>query len=189
VNDVLGFARIEAGALRYRREDVPLRPLLERLEAVVEAEVGRRGQVYTNAVCDASLVVQGDAERIEQVLINLLSNALKYTAAGGTISVRCQADADVVRIHVADTGCGIEADRLEHVFEPFVRVGPRSLVGGDGIGLGLAISRDVARAMDGDVTAVSQPDRGSIFTLTLPRGGTVSAAAAGATPEPADARR
>jgi signal transduction histidine kinase len=104
------------------------------------------------------------------VLINLLTNAAKFTPTGGTVRITCAEADGTVRLEVADTGIGIAADSLERIFEPFVQV-DRSLTrrDRDGVGLGLAISRDLARRMNGDLTVTSVPGEGSRFTLTLPR--------------------
>jgi signal transduction histidine kinase len=170
INDVLNFARLEADEVRFDVRDVAVDALLAELDVMIEPQVLARGQLYTCRGCGPELTVRGDAERIEQILVNLLSNAIKYTPAGGSIAVGCQADAERVRIHVADTGCGIEVDKLETIFEPFVQISGSSRAGSDGVGLGLAICRDLARAMAGEVEAASEPGRGSIFTLVLPRG-------------------
>jgi signal transduction histidine kinase len=116
------------------------------------------------------LLVRADRDKLDQVLINLLSNAIKFTASGGQIRVRCDATPTEVRIHVSDTGCGIPADKLHLIFEPFVQVhaSPRSAAS-EGVGLGLSISRDLMHSMGGDLTVASEPGRGSTFTAILPR--------------------
>jgi signal transduction histidine kinase len=94
---------------------------------------------------------------------------VKFTPAGGRISVTCEAaGADAVAVRVADTGVGIAREQLGRVFDPFVQVGRRLTTPGEGVGLGLAISRDLARGMGGDLSAESAPGAGSAFTLTLP---------------------
>jgi signal transduction histidine kinase len=114
-------------------------------------------------------VARADAEKVRQVLLNLLANAVKFTDAGGRVSLACEAEAGVVRVRVADTGRGIAPDQLERIFEPFVQVDRhRTHASQQGVGLGLAISRDLARGMGGDLTAESTPGVGSTFTLTLP---------------------
>jgi signal transduction histidine kinase len=113
--------------------------------------------------------VRADADKVRQILVNLMSNAIKYTSAGGSVDVACEGDSKHVRILVRDTGIGIPREKLQVVFEPFVQL-DRSLTSTkEGSGLGLAISRDLARAMGGDLIAESSVGRGSIFVLTLPR--------------------
>jgi signal transduction histidine kinase len=101
-------------------------------------------------------------------LLNLLSNSVKFTPPNGRIDVRCQQQDGRVFIHVSDTGIGIAADRVDAVFEPFVQVHRSLTEPTGGVGLGLAISRDLARAMGGDLRATSEVGRGSTFTLDLP---------------------
>jgi signal transduction histidine kinase len=114
--------------------------------------------------------VRADAARLRQILVNLLGNAARHTPAGGTVAVDAAADGAGVRLHVRDTGVGIAADQLERIFEPFARVHDRRAAPTEGTGLGLTISRALARGMQGDVTVVSAPGAGSTFTVTLPRG-------------------
>lgn len=112
--------------------------------------------------------VLADPERVGQIFLNLLSNAVKFTPAGGTVRLRCEPDGDMLAFRVSDTGIGIPADRIDSIFDPFVQVNARLTRTEDGIGLGLAISRDLARGMGGDLTVESEMGVGSTFTLTLP---------------------
>jgi signal transduction histidine kinase len=114
--------------------------------------------------------VRADQERVRQILLNLLTNAIKFTDAGGSVTVACGCSDDTVWLSVTDTGRGIEPDKLQRIFEPFVQV-DRHLtnVSQQGVGLGLAISRDLARRMDGDIAVESELGRGSTFILSLPR--------------------
>jgi signal transduction histidine kinase len=126
---------------------------------------------YTGA--PAGCTTRADAERVRQIVLNLLSNAVKFTRAGGCVVLGCDViTGGPMRITVSDTGRGIPPDKLEAIFEPFVQVG-RALAPGEhaGVGLGLAISRELARRMAGDLTVVSVHGEGSTFTLTLPAGG------------------
>jgi signal transduction histidine kinase len=118
------------------------------------------------------MLVRADREKLTQVLLNLLSNAIKFTPSGGRIRVEFSIDADspqVALISVSDTGIGIPKDKHEAIFEPFVQVqtGPTRAV--EGAGLGLAISRELARGMGGDVTVRTGEGSGSVFTLSLQR--------------------
>jgi len=112
--------------------------------------------------------VWGDRDKIQQILINLVSNSIKFTAAGGTIAVKCERLDGHVSFQVSDTGKGIPGDKLAEIFDPFVQVNPKFTRPQDGVGLGLAISRDLARGMGGDLTATSEVGVGSTFTLCLP---------------------
>jgi signal transduction histidine kinase len=113
--------------------------------------------------------VWADREKTHQILINLVSNAVKFTRSGGRISVECEASDDEVHFDVSDTGEGVPESKLASIFEPFVQVKTGFTREHDGVGLGLAISRDLARMMHGDLTVKSTVGKGSRFTLSLPR--------------------
>jgi signal transduction histidine kinase len=169
INDVLNFARLEAGRLELRDDRVPLAGVLEALDALVRPQVAARGLVYECRVDDAAPAVCGDADRIQQILLNLVSNAIKFTDPGGRVEVRVGTHSGQAAVRVQDTGRGIPPDKLEEIFDPFVQVDRhRTEQSQQGVGLGLAISRDLARSMAGDLTAESTPGEGSTFTLLLP---------------------
>jgi signal transduction histidine kinase len=113
--------------------------------------------------------VRADREKTQQILLNLLSNALKFTGPGGSVTIGCEVVENQVRIRVQDTGRGIPGDYRERIFHPFVQVDVGLSGRQEGTGLGLAISRDLARAMGGDLTVESVEGEGSTFTLTLMR--------------------
>ena len=166
IDKLLTFSKVEARRLEIRFEDVPVHDVLAGIDPLVRPQVSAKHLELARDDCDAALSVRADREKLDQILVNLLSNAIKFTAPGGSIQVGCAADDDSVRLHVRDTGCGIPADQLEMVFQPFVQVGDQS---GHGFGLGLPISRELARAMNGDLTVTSKLGDGSTFTLTLAR--------------------
>ena len=176
VTDVLNFARIDAGQVDYRLADVELAPVVADLEPLVGPQLAAKGLAFDHDACAADTPgrphrVRADPEKLRQVLLNLLTNAIKFTDAGGRVTLACETDAGggVTRVRVTDTGRGIPADQLERIFEPFVQVDRhRTHESQQGVGLGLAISRDLARGMGGDLTAESTPGIGSTFTLTLP---------------------
>lgn len=174
INDVLDFARVEAGRLNYVIEDVALDDALRAAESATSPLIHARRLTLERTPCPAGLTVRADPGRLRQVLLNLIGNAAKFTPAGGRITLACDAEGDIARIHVTDSGPGIPADRLEAVFAPFVQADTPLTRKHGGIGLGLAISRDLARAMNGDVTVHSVPGQGSTFTVTLPRAGSGS---------------
>jgi signal transduction histidine kinase len=171
VNEVLNYAKLEAGRVRYDLVDVPVYGAIREAEGLVAPQAQAKGLTLTTGECPPTLAVRADAEKLRQVLVNLLSNAVKFTERGGArIVVECAPDTPVVAVHVRDTGIGIPADKLESIFEPFVQVRAGLTRPAEGTGLGLAISRDLARGMGGDLTAESTPGVGSTFTLTLPQG-------------------
>lgn len=132
--------------------------------------LAQRGLTCTYDGADPTVTIVADREKVEQILLNLLSNAAKFTPRGGHVTMLATAHAATVEISVADTGVGIPADKLTTIFEPFVQVSSTLTREHEGTGLGLAISRELARAMGGDVTAASTERAGSTFTLTLTRG-------------------
>lgn len=172
ITDILEFARLDSGQVKVRSEVVLIRDVVARAEMLVRVQVRDAG--LTLAVeCDGDPTVIADANRLQQILLNLLTNAIKFTPAGGAITISCTSEPDRVRIHVRDTGIGIDPAALQRVFSPFVQLGagfPRPAAS-RGVGLGLAISRDLARAMNGDVTAESTSGAGSTFTIDLPAAG------------------
>jgi signal transduction histidine kinase len=135
----------------------------------VEPQVRASRLAFHYRPCDLELCVRADPDKVRQVLLNLLGNAVKYTPEGGVVTVECEADARRVRIHVRDTGTGIRPERLPFIFDPFVQ-GERALNRPDeGVGLGLAISRELAHGMGGELMVASEPGVGSTFTLVLDR--------------------
>ena len=169
LDDILTFARAEAGALTVSVETTPLEGALARAELIVGPQFQRGGVTYARDPSVAGATVRADPDRLQQILLNLLGNAAKFTPSGGTVTVRCTRDDAVMKIQVVDTGRGIPADRLGEIFEPFVQV-DRELDAKKqkGMGLGLAISRELARAMKGDLVVESIVGVGSTFTVSLP---------------------
>jgi PAS domain S-box-containing protein len=171
INDILSFAKLEAGQVELDVGHVALPHTLGEVEALVAPQMAAKALRYASDVRVPELAVRADPERLRQILLNLLGNAIKFTPEGGRIAVTCDADASRVVIHVRDTGVGIPREALERIFDPFVQVGRDLRAPSDGVGLGLAISRDLARRMGGDLTADSRVGEGSTFTLLLPRAG------------------
>jgi PAS domain S-box-containing protein len=170
INEVLNYARVESGAVGYQLTDVPVAEITRAAETLVAPQIRSKGLALEPSECDpADLTARADRDKLEQVLLNLLSNSVKFTERGGHIHVRCSAAGDRVQIRVRDTGIGIPPEKIETIFEPFVQVGPALSRPTEGAGLGLAISRDLARGMGGDLTAESTLGEGSTITLTLPR--------------------
>jgi PAS domain S-box-containing protein len=169
INDIMNFARLETGRVTFHHEDVLVAELLATIKAVTEPQTRAKGLAYHVTECDPTLTVWADAEKTRQILINLVSNAIKFTKPGGRLTLECAVADGGVHVHVRDTGQGIPPDRLADIFEPFVQVNPSFSRAHEGVGLGLAISRDLARAMHGDLTVESSLGSGSTFSLVLPR--------------------
>ena len=169
INGVLNYSRLEAGAVHYAVQDVALDEALATCEALVAPQVTAKRLALAFGGCDPALTVRADAEKLQRIVLNLLTNAVKFTEPGGHVTLGCAPRIGAVAITVADTGHGIPAEQLERIFEPFVQVDARLTRTQEGVGLGLAISRDLARGMGGDLTVESTPGTGSTFTLLLPR--------------------
>ena len=168
INDILNFTRLEATEVHFDIIEVPLRPLVADLDAVVSPLANAKSLEYECELPPANVYARTDPDKLRQIMINLVSNAVKFTPEGGRILVSSTADDKSVSIHVADTGPGVPRDKHEAVFEPFVQLDRALTRTTDGTGLGLAISRGLARGMGGDVTLQSEVGAGSTFTLTLP---------------------
>jgi signal transduction histidine kinase len=169
INNVLNYARIEAGQMQYEMCDIAIANLLADVAPLLAPQIRAKGISY-HVRCDtANACIHADRDKLGQIILNLLTNAIKFTPTGGTIKVDASVTPTHVHINVEDTGVGIKQDDLQRVFEPFVQVGRSLTTTTQGTGLGLAISRDLARTMGGDITAESTVGRGSIFTVVLPR--------------------
>jgi PAS domain S-box-containing protein len=169
INEVLNYARLETGTVRYDLAAVRMGDALAAAEALIAPQARAKGLALIVTEVPGDVAVRADADKLRQIVVNLLSNALKFTDRGGRIELRCTPQNGCVLLRVADTGIGIPADKLEAIFEPFVQVRADLTRTAEGTGLGLAISRDLARGMGGDLTAESTLGVGSTFTLTLPQ--------------------
>jgi signal transduction histidine kinase len=178
INDVLNLAQIEARRIEYDLEDVPLAPLLANIVSLVEPLLLARRLTHSIApsvrdvAAAPTMRVRADPEKVQQILLNLLTNAIKFTPAGGHVAIEaapCPESPALVRVRVRDSGIGIPEEKLERIFDPFVQLGSHRLDAREGVGLGLAISRDLARGMGGDLTAASSAGEGATLTLTLRR--------------------
>ena len=138
----------------------------------MEPQANGRGVVLRVCPVDQQLFVFADPERVRQILLNLVMNAIKYTDAGGTIDLGAVAVGDQAQFVISDTGIGIPPELLSRVFEPFFQVDHGHTRRYPGVGLGLTISRDLARAMGGDVQLASEVQKGTIATVVLPRAST-----------------
>ncbi len=168
IDGLLDLARIESGHTDFRVEPVRIDAVIRAAEDLVGPQLAARALAWDCELPEASLIATGDSEKVERVVVNLVTNAIKYSPRGARVSLRVTRSGDAILVHVCDAGPGIPEERFETIFEPFVRLG--SAAEGDqppGSGLGLAICRQFARGMRGDVT-VRNVDGGAEFTLTLP---------------------
>jgi len=168
INDVLNLSRIEAGRVDYRITDVPLAEVVKTVLPMVEPQLAAK-RITSSTVVDQEPIVRADREKLEQITLNLLTNAAKFTPESGSITVRVRSDPSGERrvlLDVADTGIGISPEMQKAIFEPFVQAQTDNRK--EGSGLGLAISRELARGMDAELTVKSVPGEGSTFTVSLP---------------------
>jgi PAS domain S-box-containing protein len=167
IDDVLSFAQLESGRVTVRSSPLSMPEAARRAAVLVRPKMQEAGISFAAKGGEQTLA-RADGDRLQQILLNLLSNAIKFTPPGGRVEVSWEQHDDRVHLVVADSGVGIPEDQLEHIFEPFVQLEASAAVRAQGVGLGLAISRDLARVMDGDLTASRSADGGAAFTIDLP---------------------
>jgi signal transduction histidine kinase len=179
VDAVLNYAQLGAGRVVYATVNIPLIEVVQSVEIFIVPQMRAKKIQYTFESCPQPLIVCADAAKVRQIVLNLIGNAIKFTAAGGHVAVTCDDEVPVpvtgpaagrhmLAVHVVDNGMGIPASKIEGIFDPFVQVDRQLTSQQGGVGLGLAISRDLARGMGGDITVDSMPNVGSTFTLLLP---------------------
>ena len=169
VEDVLDVAKLETGRVHLDLSNVRVHDVLAGVVALVFPQLLAKSLRYQYRPCDPTLTVHADRERLQQIILNLLTNALKFTPNGGAITLSVQTTPDHALIRVADSGRGIPGERLDDIFDAFVRVDSGFARPTEGAGLGLTISRSLSRAMGGDITVESALGEGSVFTLRLLR--------------------
>jgi len=168
VNDLLDLSRLEAGRLELRLEPVPLGDAIRSSVEAVEGFAHEQKVAITLAPPEETLVVLGMRDRVEQVVVNLLANAVKFSPAGGRIELRWWRDGDDAVTEVSDQGPGIPGEHLEAIFEPFRQLDSSTTREHGGAGLGLAISHGIVDALDGKIWAESKPGAGARFFVRLP---------------------
>ncbi|HVY34880.1 MAG TPA: ATP-binding protein [Caulobacteraceae bacterium] len=167
LNDVLDLSKIEAGKLTLETIDYDLVKVIETVAAQNQALAANKGLTLVTVTDGAEGLFEGDPNRIRQVVQNLVSNAIKFTASGG-VTITAAASDDGLKIQVRDTGMGIPADKVGTLFQKFSQVDESTTRKFGGTGLGLSICRELAQAMGGDVSVESRDGEGSTFTMALP---------------------
>ena len=173
IGDILDYTHLAAGQVRYELEDVRVDDVLDEAAELLAPQIAGNDIAFRLERCGATdsgspCLVRADPKKVRQIIVNLLTNAIKFTPRSGSVTLGAERRGDTVAIRISDTGRGIPAEELPRIFEPFVQLHRESTPANDqGVGLGLPISRTLARGMNGDLTVVSEPRVGSTFTLTL----------------------
>jgi signal transduction histidine kinase len=166
IESLLQLARLDAGQEQFKREPFDLAHVARETIQLLEPFARERGLQLVSNLGQAQ--TRGDAERISQVVLNLVTNAIHYTPSGESITVSTESENQFAILRVADTGFGIPAEDLPHLFERFYRVEKSRSRDKGGSGLGLAISRAIVSAHSGSLEATSAPGQGATFTVRLP---------------------
>ena len=173
IGDILEFTHLESGHVQYELTEVAVDDVVEEAAELLMPQVTESAVSFARSACtlegSAPCTVRADRKKLRQVLINLLANAVKFTPAGGSVSIGADHRDGRVRINVTDTGRGISPEAIASIFEPFVQLDREGTAARyQGIGLGLSICRELARGMRGELTATSTLGKGSTFTVELP---------------------
>lgn len=171
LNDILDQSRLDAGRIRFHKEALPVQGLLAEVQGLVRPAAAAAGVNLTVRPCASADFVVGDHVRLRQCLLHLIGNAIKFAPCGNVaIETRVdrRADGDFVVFDIVDDGIGIAKSELANLFKPFSQANARVGETYGGAGLGLSISRDLARAMGGDIAVASEPNKGSTFSLSMP---------------------
>jgi len=169
IEDILDFAALDGDRRALTPVPVPIEDLLARMEAILAVRAADEERTIDRQPRPVPGNVRADRRAVQQILLNIGMNAIKYSPRGTPIAIAVEPSAERVLIHVRDRGSGIASDQLESIFAPFVQLhGGAGASTKRGVGLGLAISRDLARAMRGEILVTSVPGEGSTFTLDLP---------------------
>lgn len=174
IGDILEFTHLETGRATYEIEDVPINQILGEAAELLDPQISEAGITFHLDRCVTQdgldrCVVRADRKKLRQILINLLANAVKFTPLAGRVTLSAELRGSTVYVSVADTGRGIPTEEWSRIFEPFVQIDRSATTArNQGVGLGLPISRQLARGMTGDLTVESEPGIGSTFTLSLP---------------------
>lgn len=169
IESILAFAKLDAGQLEFDIRPVGVYGIVTGAEAMIQPQAEEKGVRCAYEGCDEGIQAMADPEKLQQILLNLLGNAIKFTDRGGVVILSCAVTQRGVEIKVQDTGKGMDAEKLSVIFEPFVQLDRGLSRPQEGVGLGLSITRNLVKGMGGDVSVVSEPGHGSTFTIHLLR--------------------
>jgi len=167
IDEILTFARVDVGRERIRWESMSVNHTLADAAALVEPMAAAKSIDFVVELLDEDQAMQTDGTKLRQMLVNLLSNGIKFTE-NGEVRVRCSESNGILEVRIADTGVGIAAENIEEVFEPFWQAEQTATRKTGGTGLGLSVTRKLARLLGGDVTVASRVGMGTTFLLMLP---------------------
>jgi two-component system, sensor histidine kinase and response regulator len=170
IDEILTYSRAEAGKEEVQYEVTAVNTMVDDAASLIEPLAADKHVTLSVVRLDTPLDIRTDPRKVRQVLVNLLSNAVKFTDADGSVSLRAHRDGDTLELTISDTGIGIEPDHLDRIFDPFWQVEQKATRRAGGTGLGLSVSRRLARLLGGDVLVTSEPGKGSSFTVLLPVG-------------------
>jgi two-component system, sensor histidine kinase and response regulator len=170
IDEILTYSRAEAGKEEVLYEVTGVNTMVDDAASLIEPLAADKHVTLCVVRLDTPLDIRTDPRKVRQVLVNLLSNAVKFTDAEGSVSLRARRDGDTLELTISDTGIGIEPDHLDRIFDPFWQVEQKPTRRAGGTGLGLSVSRRLARLLGGDVLVTSEPGKGSSFTVLLPVG-------------------
>jgi signal transduction histidine kinase len=168
LNELLSFARLDAGREETRRQKIDLRDIAREVATMIEPLAAERDLELSLDLPESPVVVDSDPDKLRQILLNLAGNAVKYTKQGH-VSMAVREERDVVELLVSDTGDGIAAEHVAHIFEPFWQVDPTQRLRGGGTGLGLSVVQRLVMMLDGNISVKSAPGEGSVFAVAVPR--------------------
>lgn len=167
IDEILTFARVDVGRERVRWESMSVNQTLRDAAALIEPMASTKKLKYVIELLDEDQAIQTDGTKFRQMLVNLLSNGIKFTEKG-EVRLASSVANGMLEIRISDTGVGIDADHIEYVFEPFWQAEQSATRKSGGTGLGLSVTRKLARLLGGDVTVASRAGAGTTFLLTIP---------------------
>lgn len=169
LHDILNFSKLEAGKIVLRKEPLDVQPLITKVIRAMQPITQEKNVILRQNMCAAFPPVPADRARLEEILTNLIENAVKFTPAGGKIEIDAADSVKNVRITVKDTGMGIEPENVDKIFAHFTQFHRENGPGAQGIGLGLAIVKKLVEMHGGQITVQSQVQKGTTFQFTIPR--------------------